>query len=84
MGGVVGGWLSQTRPIPRSPDGDNNNTLTNTAHSREPFRYESLRTLCCWEGPESHNRLHHVQSGALGPTWSCGGILVNMVMLQNW
>ena len=39
--------------------------------SREPFRYESLRILCCWEGPESHSRLHHVQSGALGPTWSC-------------
>ena len=48
-----------------------NNTLTNTAHSREPFHYGSLRTLCCWEGPESHSRLHHVQSGALGPTWSC-------------
>ena len=22
--GIYGGWLSQTRPIPRSPDGDNN------------------------------------------------------------
>ena len=24
MGPVGWGWLSQTRPIPRSPDGDNN------------------------------------------------------------
>ena len=32
MGGPVrSGWLSQPSPIPRSPDGDNNDSLINTA-----------------------------------------------------
>ena len=36
MGGG-GGWLSQTRPIPRSPDGDNNLNSVNSINSVKQF-----------------------------------------------
>ena len=43
MGPVVGwgGWLSHTRPIPRSPDGDNNMALV--LLQRQQHGYQKVR-----------------------------------------